>query len=181
MTSSDPRPSVVLVGPPGSGVPAVAAAVAARLQLPLVDTDVEVERATGRPVGDVIVSDGEEAFRALERRAVTEALHTAGVVALGGGAVVDASTRGALKEFRAAGGVVVFCDVTLAHAVPRLGFNQPRPVLPGNPRAIWQALMEQRRPHYLEVASVRMDTDGRGPDDVASDVVTAIREQEETA
>lgn len=72
-----------------------------------------------------------------------------------------------LAAYRQAGGVVVFLDVTLAHAVPRVGLNQARPLLLGNPRARWQALMEARRPVYQQVATVRVLTDGLRPTDVA--------------
>ena len=62
---------------------------------------------------------------------------------------------------------MVFLDVSLAHAAPRVGFNQARPLLLGNPRAQWQALMEARRPVYEAVASVRVSTDGLRPEAVA--------------
>lgn len=168
-------PRVVLVGPPGAAVPQIGERVAELLGAPLVDTDVEVERLAGRPAGDVLVDDGEAAYRALERQAADAALGSAGVVALGGGTVDDAGLRARLAAYRAHGGVVVFCDVTLAHAVPRLGFNQPRPLLPGNPRAMWQALMDERRPRYEEVSTMRLDTDARGPADLAQQVVEALR------
>ena len=61
----------------------------------------------------------------------------------------------------------MFLDVTLAHAAPRVGFNQSRPLLLGNPRAQWQALMEARRPVYERLATVRVLTDGHRPADVA--------------
>ena len=61
----------------------------------------------------------------------------------------------------------MFLDVTLAHAAPRVGFNQARPLLLGNPRAQWQALMEARRPVYERLATVRVLTDGHRPADVA--------------
>lgn len=169
---------MVLVGPPGAAVPQVAERAAALLGVTLVDTDDEVERLAGRPGGDVLIDEGEAAFRALERRAASAALVSAGVVALGGGAVDDATVREALAAYRADGGTVVFLDVTLAHAVPRLGFNQPRPLLPANPRALWQALMDERRPRYEEVASMRLDTDGSGPDELAGQVVEALRGSE---
>ena len=65
------------------------------------------------------------------------------------------------------GGTLVFLDVSLAHAAPRVGFNQARPLLLGNPRAQWQALMEARRPVYERLATVRVLTDGHRPADVA--------------
>ena len=62
---------------------------------------------------------------------------------------------------------MVFLDVGLAAAAPRVGFNRSRPLLLGNPRAQWQALMEARRPVYERVATMRVLTDGLRPADVA--------------
>jgi shikimate kinase len=163
-----PAPRVVLVGPPGAGKSTVAAALADRWHLELRDTDSDVEAVAGKPISEIFVDDGEPHFRELERDAVARALtEHDGVLALGGGAVLDPATQGALADYRASGGIVVFLDVTLAHAAPRVGFNQARPLLVGNPRAQWQALMEARRPVYEEVSTVRVLTDGRKPVEVA--------------
>ncbi len=167
-------PVVVLVGPPGAEVVAVAQGVAERLGVGLVDTDAEVERAAGRPVGDVLVDDGEDAFRALERMAAGEALRSTGVVALGGGAVLDPGVRETLAACAAAGSAVVFLDVTLAHAVGRLGFNRPRPAFATNPRAMWQAQMDVRRPVYDAVSTARVDTDDRTVAQVVDEVVAGL-------
>lgn len=159
---------MVLVGPPGAGKSTVAAALASRLRLAVRDTDADVERTAGKPISEIFVEDGEPAFRALEREAVARALvEHPGVLALGGGAVLDAATQADLAEYRAHGGEVVFLDVSLAHAAPRVGFNQSRPLLLGNPRAQWQALMEARRPVYEAVSGVRVSTDGLRPAAVA--------------
>ncbi len=169
MPVESPRaPRIVLVGPPGSGKSTVAAALAERWQLVARDTDTDVEATAGKPITEIFVDDGEPHFRALERDAVLRALaEHDGVLALGGGAVLHADTQAALAAYRADGGVVVFLDVSLAHAAPRVGFNQSRPLLLGNPRAQWQALMEARRPVYEQVATVRVLTDGLRPADVA--------------
>ncbi len=178
MPSSHPRPAgprVVLVGPPGAGKSTVAAALAVRWQLEARDTDTDVETAAGKSVSDVFVEDGEPHFRELEHRAVSAALaEHEGVLALGGGAVLHAGTRSALDDYRAGGGVVVFLDVSLAHAAPRVGLNQARPLLVGSPRAQWQALMDARRPVYEEVATVRVSTDGRRPAEVAEQIEVAL-------
>ena len=67
-------PAVVLVGPMGAGKSTVGAVLAARLGLPLHDTDAAVERDQGRSVSDIFVEDGEPAFRALERAEVARAV-----------------------------------------------------------------------------------------------------------
>jgi len=163
-----PSPRIVLVGPPGAGKSTVAAALADRWHLAMRDTDADVEAVAGKPIAEIFVDDGEPAFRELEHVAVAAALvEHDGVLALGGGAVLDERTQAALGTYREAGGVVVFLDVTLAHAAPRVGLNQARPLLLGNPRARWQALMEARRPVYDAVSTVRVLTDDRKPPEVA--------------
>src|ERR1022692_3486885 len=92
--AATPQPSAapvaILIGPPGAGKTTVGQLLAARLGVGFTDTDAEVEATAGKPVSDIFVEDGEPAFRELERAAVELALGTAtGVVAIGGGAVLD--------------------------------------------------------------------------------------------
>ena len=67
MTPQGPR--VVLIGPPGAGKSAVGPLLADRLGVEFRDTDAEVGTAAGKPVGDIFIENGEEAFRELERSA----------------------------------------------------------------------------------------------------------------
>jgi shikimate kinase len=157
---------VVLVGPPGSGKSTVGAALAELLGLPLHDTDTAIEAEQGRTISDIFIEDGEPAFRALERAEVARAVaEDDGVLALGGGAPVDPATAALL-----AGQTVVFLDVGIADASKRVGFDQSRPLLAVNPRASWVRLMNERRPVYEAVATFRVDTAGRTPQDVAAEV-----------
>ena len=168
-------PTVVLVGPPGAGKSTVACELADRLGVTARDTDDDVRARAGKPIADIFVVDGEPAFREMERDAVLCGLvEHDGVLALGGGAVLDASVAAALADYRGDGGTVVFLDVSLAAAAPRVGFNTARPLLLGNPRAQWQALMAARRPVYEQVANAHVLTDGMRPREVADLIVDIL-------
>jgi len=158
------HPLVVLVGPPGAGKSTVGRLLAQRCDVAFRDTDSDVELVAGMPISDIFVEQGEPAFREMERDAVHRALaEHDGVLALGGGAVVDDETRAMLGEHR-----VVFLDVGLADAAGRIGLTRDRPLLIGNPRAQLRTMLEQRRPLYSEVATVTVETDGKTPDDIAA-------------
>jgi shikimate kinase len=174
--SAHAGPAVVLVGPPGAEVAAVAVELGRLLGLPVLDTDGAVELAAGASVAELFVERGEDAFRGLERAAAVQALagHD-GVLALGGGAVADPRTQDELAGYGRAGGTVVFLDVGVADAARRLGFNAERPPGLGNPRQLWLRLMEQRRPLYERVATVTETTDGRTAEQVAHALAAALR------
>ena len=163
-------PRVVLVGAPGAGKTTVGRLVAERLGVDFLDTDAVVEATAGMSVSHIFVTQGEPHFRDLERAAVADALAThSGVVALGGGAVLDAGTRELLRTVP-----TVWLQVGLAAALARVGMNQARPLLLGNVRGQLLALLEARAPLYAEVASATVRTDDRDPEAVATDVVAAL-------
>jgi shikimate kinase len=164
-------PVCVLVGPPGAGKTTTGQALAALLGVAFGDTDERIERIAGKRIADIFVDDGEPAFRALERDAVAAALASHdGVLALGGGAILDEHTRAAL-----AGHTVVFLSVELADAVKRVGLSAGRPLLTVNPRATLKYLMEQRRPLYEAAATHTVKTDGRTPTDLAADLAALLQ------
>lgn len=164
-------PVAVLVGPPGAGKTTVGQAVAAHLGVPFADTDALVEKTAGKPIPEIFFDDGEAAFRTLEVAAVRDALASFdGVLALGGGAILDDGTRAALAAY-----TVVFLSVELTDAVRRVGLGAGRPLLSINPRATLKYLMEQRRPLYAGVARHTVATDARTPEDIAGEIVTLLR------
>jgi len=169
-------PVVVLVGAPGSGKTTVGGLLAEALALSFRDTDADVERVAGKSVSAVFVDDGEAAFRALERDAVAAALaEHEGVLALGGGAVLDETTRRRLVSQR-----VVLLHVSLPDAARRVGLNRDRPLLLGNVRGQLAALLAAREPYYEEVATHIVETDGRTPEQVADEVLGILNEEMST-
>jgi shikimate kinase len=161
-------PKVVLVGTMGAGKTTVGERLATHFGTGFRDTDRDVEASEGRSVSDIFVDSGEAAFRELERAAVADALaHHDGVLALGGGAVLDASTRALLESHR-----VVFLRVGLADAAQRVGLGVSRPLLLGNVRGEIKRIIDERTPVYEAVATDVVETDGRSVDEV----VEAVRE-----
>lgn len=166
-------PRLVLVGPPGAGKTTAGELLADRLGVGFRDTDTDVEERAGKPVSEIFVSDGEPAFRSMEREAVAEALRThTGVLALGGGAVLDEGTRRALD-----GHTVVFLDVSLAAAAHRVGLDTARPLLMINPRSTLRRLLEERRPQYEEVATAVVSTADASPAEVVEACLDVLGRQ----
>jgi shikimate kinase len=161
-------PRYVVVGPPGAGKTTVSELLAARLGLPFRDVDADVVELAGKPISDIFTDDGEPVFRAMEEEAVAKALvEHEGVLALGGGAVLSATTRERLREH-----TVVFLNVGMAEGVRRTGMSSARPLLSGiNPRATFKALLDARLPLYREVATIEVLTDALDPEQVTDAVI----------
>ncbi|MGO4634678.1 shikimate kinase [Streptomyces sp. 2RAF24] len=169
-------PLVVLVGPMGSGKSTVGALLAERLGAAYRDTDADIVATEGREISDIFVEDGEDHFRALERAAVRTAVtEHEGILALGGGAVLDEGTRALL-----AGLPVAYLSMDVEEAVRRVGLGAARPLLAVNPRRQWRELMDARRHLYTEVARVVVATDDRTPEEVADAVLDALDLKKET-
>ncbi|MET9630923.1 shikimate kinase [Lentzea sp. NPDC006480] len=166
-------PRFVVVGPPGAGKTTISELLAARLDLPFRDVDADIVELAGKPISDIFTDDGEPVFRAMEEEAVAKALvEHEGVLALGGGAILSATTRERLK-----GHTVVFLNVGMAEGVRRTGLATNRPLLSGvNPRATFKALLDARLPLYREVATVEVLTDSLDPQQVADAVIKGVDE-----
>jgi shikimate kinase len=164
------KPKAVVIGPPGSGKSTVGRLLAERLGVSFRDTDHDVETTAGKPIGEIFIDDGEARFRELERSAVRDALAAHdGVLALGGGAILDAGTQADL-----AGLPVVYLEVGLSDAVKRVGLASARPLLVLNPRSQFRKLMEERRPIYEGLASIRVATDERAPAEVVDEILVGL-------
>ncbi|WP_328581399.1 shikimate kinase [Streptomyces sp. NBC_00370] len=163
-------PVVVLVGPMGAGKSVVGELLADQLGVGYRDSDADIVTAHDRTIADIFVDEGEPYFRELEREAVRRALteHT-GVLALGGGAILDDTTRELLT-----GLPVVYLSVDVTEVMKRVGLNTARPLLLVNPRQEWKKLMEARRHLYTGVARAVVATDDRTPEEVAEAVLDAL-------
>jgi len=165
---------IVLIGPPGSGKSSVGKALSRKLSRPWIDTDTEVESRAGKKISEIFLEDGEATFRSLERDVVDQVMGSeAAIVSLGGGSVLNESSQKRITTAKE----VVFLDVSISNAAPRVGFNKDRPLLAINPRQQWLQLMEKRRPIYESLATITVSTDNKKPDQVADEIIEAIEQR----
>ena len=146
--------SIVLIGLPASGKTTVGVKVAERLGVDFVDTDAMVEGRTGKLVAEIFAEEGEAEFRRLEEEAAADALSSAGVVSLGGGAIMNPRIREMVG-----GHQVVWLDVSVKTLTRRAGMARLRPLLLGDVRAQMTALAAERLPVYEQAATWRVDAE----------------------
>ncbi|MBM3567128.1 MAG: shikimate kinase [Alphaproteobacteria bacterium] len=151
--------SLVLVGLMGAGKTSIGKRLAARLELPFVDADAEIEKAAGMTVSEIFAQHGEPYFRDGERRVIARLLEgPRQVLATGGGAFVDPENRARIK----AAGWSIWLRATIDTLLKRVKRRGTRPLLSqGDPRAVLERLMAERHPFYAE-ADIVIDS-GDGP------------------
>jgi shikimate kinase len=167
---------VVLVGMMGSGKTTVGQLLAARLGVAYVDSDEQVEAATGRTVREIWETDGEGAFRAEEARALERAVTQPGarVVSVAGGGVLDAGNR---KLIASAGTVVwlrAVADTLIERVTGAAAVGGHRPLLAEDPEGTLHRLAAERRDLYEDVADVVVDVDDLAPEDVVDRILEQL-------
>ncbi len=154
-----PKP-LVLVGLMGAGKSAVGRRVAARLGVPFIDADSEIEAAAGCSIEDIFDREGEAGFRQGERRVMARLLNTepVHVLATGGGAFVDPDTRALIGSMA----ISLWLRADLEVLFERVSRRSHRPLLKtADPKGTLARLMEERYPIYAE-ADITVDS-GAGP------------------
>lgn len=151
---------IVLIGPPGSGKSSVGKVLASEMNMEFIDTDLEIESKVGKKIGEIFLEKGEHWFRQIERQVVLDSLEVDGaVIALGGGSILDSDVQEKLKNESS----VVYLEVSISNAAPRVGFNTERPLLLANPRQQWLKLFEERRAIYEALGRIKFSTDNKKP------------------
>ena len=167
-------PRVILIGPMGSGKTTIGSLLAEKLGLAFRDTDHLIEEREEKPVSQIFLDQGEDAFRAIEKKVLRDELLTDGtVLSLGGGAPISIDAQSAL---RAISSYIIFLDISLSTVVPRIGFNRDRPLLLNNPRGQWQTLMEARRPIYEALADVTINVDDKSEVEIVTIALSSLEE-----
>jgi shikimate kinase len=140
--------SLVLVGLMGVGKSTIGRRLSARLGLPFVDADTEIERAAGLSIAEIFERFGEAHFRDGERRVIARLIDgPPKILATGGGAFVHPGTRALILE-RA---IAIWLDADIATLVERVGRRSNRPLLKDrDPAQVLAELAAARRPFYAQ-------------------------------
>jgi len=160
-SGDDARPQVnrpiVLVGMMGVGKTSIGKRLAAYLHVPFVDADDEIEKAAGLSIAEIFAKFGESYFRDGERRVIARLIDgTPKVIATGGGAFIDPTTRVLILE-RA---VSVWLDADINVLAERVARRSHRPLLKDrDPVEVLTELGKVRNPLYAAADfHVRSDT-----------------------
>lgn len=154
-----------MVGPMGAGKSTIGRLLASEMKLDFRDTDREIEERSGVDIPWIFDKEGEAGFRQRETAILDDLSQFDNLLlATGGGIVLKPENR----KILASRGRVVYLKTTVDEQVRRTGRDTKRPLLNNdNPRAVLEALMQQRDPLYREIADYIIDTDGRSPREVA--------------
>ncbi|WP_460273862.1 shikimate kinase [Celeribacter sp. ULVN23_4] len=169
------RKTVVLVGMMGAGKTAVGKALAARLDVPFLDSDQEIEKAADRSIAEIFTRDGEAFFRARETEVIGRLLETQrGILSTGGGAFLSEVNRKIIAEK----GIAVWLKADLDLLWSRVKHKTTRPLLrTDNPYETLKSLLEARTPSYAEAGIVVESEHGLSIEDMAEKVIDALAAQ----
>ena len=166
------RRSIVLVGMMGVGKSSIGRRLAARLAIPFVDADAEIEKAAGMSIADIFARHGEADFRNGEARVIARLLDGGPqVLAAGGGAFMNSDTRNAIR----AKGVSIWLkaepDVLLRRISKR---RNERPLLQtADPAETLRALLVEREPVYAQ-ANLTVHSRDVSHDTIVADIMAAL-------
>ena len=166
------KKTIVIVGLMGAGKTTVGRRLARKLNLPFVDSDHEVEKAASLSVAEIFEMFGEEEFRSGERRVIERLLKgKVKVLATGGGAFMNESTRALIKE----NAITVWIKVDVPLLVERTKLRDTRPLLKkGNRLEILTRLAEERYPIYGEADITTLSVEG-SHDEVVDDILDLLK------
>jgi shikimate kinase len=164
--------SIVLIGMMGVGKSSIGRRLGARLSIPFIDADAEIEKAAGMSIADIFARHGEAAFRSGESRVIARLLDSGPqVLATGGGAIMNPETRALIKEK----GISVWLSAELDLLMRRISKRKvERPMLhTADPAATLRELLAEREPIYAQ-ADLTVQSREVPHDAVVAEIVGAL-------
>jgi len=164
--------SIVLVGMMGAGKSSIGRRLAARLGVPFVDADTEIEKAAGMSIPDIFARHGEASFRSGEARVIARLLEGGPqVLATGGGAVLNTDTRAAIRQK----GVSIWLTAEFEVLMRRISKRKSdRPMLQtADPAETLRRLVKEREPIYAQ-ADITVQSRDVSHESIVADIMAAL-------
>ncbi|MDR3198839.1 MAG: shikimate kinase [Planctomycetaceae bacterium] len=171
--------SLILIGYRGTGKTTIARKLGERLQIPVIDSDWEIERRSGKSIADIFAQDGEKIFRDWEESAIVEILQqnhlNSFVLATGGGVILRPETRYRLKN----AGHVVWLTAKPETILRRIQGDPASATMRPNLTSLARLdeivnLLEKRNPLYAETAHEIIDTDFLKTDEITDKIIAHL-------
>jgi shikimate kinase len=159
---------LILIGPMGAGKSTIGRTLASRSGLAFIDTDDLIASSAGLSISEIFDSEGEATLRAMEKKAVEEAISSdASIIACGGGTILDEQNAVRLRN----AGKVVYLEIDASTAASRVGDVSSRPLLKkGDLVANLDRIIQERSAVYHERSDVVVDA-GRSIDKIVRDLM----------
>ncbi len=164
--------NISLVGFMGSGKDTIAKEISGKTEQAIFDIDKEIENIAGKPIKEIFETDGEEEFRILESRVLSDIKnHKNIIVNCGGGVIMRGGNRKILKE----NSLVVWLWASPKTILERVPKDGSRPLLEvDNPIQIIEKLLGKRKCQYAEVSDIMINTDGKNPKEISERIIYEI-------
>lgn len=165
--------NIVLIGFMGAGKSTIGKRLAEGLSLNFCDSDERIEEVAKTSIANIFELQGEEYFRSLEYKVLSELIQLSGaVISTGGGAIMNKE----LFDLLLSKGLVIYLDATIETLFERLKDSSNRPLLFGNdPLGQMKKILKLRQPEYMK-AHYTIQTDNKGEDEIVGAILAIIRD-----
>lgn len=165
--------SIYLTGFMGAGKTTAGRVLGQAMELPVYDTDQEIEKQQRRTITDIFAEQGEEAFREMESRMLQELPREDSIITTGGGIILKEENR----RFLAAQGYWVYLHCEPEEIAERLAHDETRPLLSGERKKDLHRIFNERLPLYSQ-SGIVVDTTGKDLDEIVDTITKRIKDIE---
>jgi shikimate kinase len=163
--------SIYLIGFMGSGKTTIGKALSLALNLPVMDSDEEVSRQTGKTIMEIFDGEGEVGFRLLEAECLRNLPVENSIITTGGGVVLREENRKWMRE----NGIVVLLDASPEEILKRLEGDKTRPLLIGDKETKVTKILDERLPLYVDTANLIIETTGKSVEVIVEELVHRLK------
>jgi shikimate kinase len=163
--------SIYLIGFMGSGKTTVGKTLSLALNVPVIDSDEEITRLSGKTISEIFDDDGEDFFRLLEAECIRTLPVKDCIITTGGGIILKDENRNWMRE----NGLVVLLAASTEEILKRLEGDQTRPLLKKDKRIMVAKLLEERMPIYLNTADIIIETTDKSVETIVDEIVRRLK------